>query len=120
MALFEVASGDSWETVMYAMADIPAKIDEAPYRDDGPMSNCMWAFFCVIFVFMGQLFMMQLFVSVIIDSFSVTEGSGLLTGDQCLVNDMCKYFVQLTPEGKPPGGCCPEDLPMFSCVIWFP
>ena len=51
---------------------------------------------------MGQLFMMQLFVSVIIDAFSMTEGSGLLTGDQLLVNDMTKYFKQLTPEPKPP------------------
>ena len=106
MALFEVASGDSWETVMYLMADVPTEAGQPPYRDDGPMSNCLWAFFCVIFVFMGQLFMMQLFVSVIIDSFSMTEGSGLLTGDQLLVNDMTKYFTQLTPEAKPevPGG----------------
>ena len=84
------------------MADIPKEIDQAPYRDDGPLSNCMWALFCVLFVFMGQLFMMQLFVSVIIDSFSLTEGSGLLTCDQLLVNDMQKYFKQLTPEPKPP------------------
>jgi hypothetical protein len=101
MSLFEVASGDSWETVMYLMADIPKEIDDAPYRDDGPLSNCLWALFCVLFVFMGQLFMMQLFVSVIIDSFSLTEGSGLLTGDQLLMNDFTKYFLQLAPEPKP-------------------
>ena len=106
MALFEVSSGDSWETVMYAMADVPAEQGSAPYRDDGPLSNCMWALFCVIFVFMGQLFMMQLFVSIIIDSFSLTEGSGLLTGDQLLINDMTRYFQQQKPEPKPevPGG----------------
>ena len=87
--------------VMYLMADVPTEVNDAPYRDDGPVSNCLWAFFCVVFVFMGQLFMMQLFVSVIIDSFSLTEGSGLLTDDQLLVNDMKKYFHQLTPEPKP-------------------
>ena len=102
LVLFEVSSGDSWETVMYLMADVPKELDDAPYRDDGPLSNCLWAFFCVIFVFMGQLFMLQLFVSVIIDSFSFTEGSGLLTGDQALVIDMEKYLAQLTPESKPP------------------
>ena len=102
MALFEVSSGDSWESVMYLMADVPAEAGQAPYRDDGPLSNCLWAFFAVIFVFMGQLFLMQLFVSVIIDSFSLVEGSGLLTGDQNLVNDMTKYFLQLAPEPKPP------------------
>ena len=25
MSLFEIASGDSWETVMYLMADVPAE-----------------------------------------------------------------------------------------------
>ena len=57
MTLFEVSSGDSWETVMYLMADIPSEVDQTPYRDDGPLSNCLWAFFCVAFVFSGQLFM---------------------------------------------------------------
>ena len=60
LVLFEVASGDSWETVMYLMADVPDEVGLAPYRDDGPMSNCLWAFFCVIFVFMGQLFMVRI------------------------------------------------------------
>ena len=73
MALFEVVTGDSWETIMYSMADVPAEAGGAPYRDDGPISNCLWALFCVIFVFIGQLFMAQLFVSVIIDSFELTE-----------------------------------------------
>jgi hypothetical protein len=102
MTLFEVASGDSWETVMYLMADIPAVAGEPPYRDDGPLSNCLWAFFCVGFVFIGQLFMMQLFVSVIVGCFGLTNGHGLMTSRQKIFNDMCKYFTQLSPELKPP------------------
>lgn len=86
---------------MYLMADVPNKLDEAPYRDDGPLSNCLWAFFCVIFVFVGQLFTMQLFVSVIIDSFSLAEGSGLLTAEQALMMDMRRYFKEQSPEPKP-------------------
>ena len=102
MALFEVASGDSWETVMYAMADVPSEAGDAPYRDDGPFSNCVWALFCVVFVFVGQLFMAQLFVSVMIDSFALTEGSGLLTAEQVLMSDMIQMFTQLQPEPKYP------------------
>lgn len=41
MTLFEVSSGDSWETVMYFMADIPAEINMAPKRNDGPMSSVL-------------------------------------------------------------------------------
>ena len=101
MTLFEVSSGDSWESVMYLMADINHADDQAPYRDDGPLGNCLWGFFCVAFVFVSQLFTMQLFVSVIIDSFSLAEGSGLLTKDQSLMMDMRRYFKEQTPQTKP-------------------
>ena len=102
MTLFEVASGDSWETVMYLMADVPQEAGQPPYRDDGPVSNAMWAFFCIIFVFIGQLFMMQLFVSVIVGCFGLTQGHGLMTKKQKIMQDMQKYFMQIQPELKPP------------------
>ena len=93
---------------MYMMADVAPEMDEAPYRDDG--AHSLWALFCVVFVFMGQLFIMQLFVSVIIDSFSIIEGSGLLTDQQSLVNDMTQYITQICPEPKPP---VPEGFRVF-------
>ena len=46
---------------------------------------------------------LQLFVSVIIDHFSISEGSGLLTEQQHLVNDLSKYGRNLAPEEKPAG-----------------
>jgi len=54
-----------------------------------------------VFVFVGQLFMLQLFVSVIIDSYNFTEGSGLLTGVQALYMDLLKLCNMLLPEIKP-------------------
>ena len=100
---------------MYAMADIPSEAGDAPYRDDGPFSNCLWALFCVIFVFVGQLFMAQLFVSVMIDSFALTEGSGLLTAEQVLLNDMIQMFTQLQPEPKHP---VPEGWRSYSYYLF--
>lgn len=44
---------------------------------------------------------MQPFVSVIIDSFSLAEGSGLLTAEQSLMMDMRRYFKEQTPHPKP-------------------
>jgi len=70
LVLFEIATGDSWETVLWAMMDVPATEGMQPVQD-----NSRWSgMFCIVFVFVGQLFMLQLFVSVIIDSFNFREG----------------------------------------------
>ena len=55
--------------------------------------------------------MLQLFVSVIIDSFNFAEGSGLLTGEQALYADMLKLTRMLNPDPKPTpmGGDEDED-----------
>ena len=45
---------------------------------------------------------MQLFVSVIIDAFALTEGTGWLTKEQSLMNDMRRYFKVSQPTPKPP------------------
>ena len=97
LILFEVATGDSWETVLFQMTDIPAEVGGQP----GENISRGYGFFCIVFVFVGQLFMLQLFVSVIIDSFNFAEGSGLLTGEQALYADMLKLTKMLNPEPKP-------------------
>jgi hypothetical protein len=90
------------------MTDIPAQVGEQPREN----LSRGYGFFCIIFVFVGQLFMLQLFVSVIIDSFNFAEGSGLLTGEQALYADMLKLTNMLTPEPKPTpmGGDDEEDV----------
>lgn len=97
LVLFEVATGDSWENILYCIIDSPNKIDEAPSFDN----SRGWGMYLIIFVFVGQLFMLQLFVSVIIDSFNFAEGSGLLTGGQALYTDLLKLLGMLEPEPKP-------------------
>ena len=98
--LFEVASGDDWESVMYCMADIPTAVDGSPYRNDG--FHSINALFCVVFAFIAQLFTMQLLISVVIDAFYLTEGSGLLTESQFIMNDITTYGSQLGPVEKEP------------------
>jgi hypothetical protein len=97
LLLFEVATGDSWETVLFFCTDISDKLGDQPKEDQ----NRWYGMFVIVFVFVGQLFMLQLFVSVIIDSFNFTEGSGLLTGDQALFSDMLQLNQMLQPEPKP-------------------
>ena len=109
--LFEVASGDDWESVMYCMADIPTAVDGSPYRND---DNALNALFGVVFAFIAQLFTMQLLISVVIDAFYLTEGSGLLTESQFTMNDITTYGSQLGPVEKEP---VPEGwrAPFYHC-----
>ena len=97
MLLFEISSGDSWETMLWAATNVPQKAREKPECD----MSWAWGIYIVIFVFAGQLFMVQLFVAVVIDAFCLTEGSGLLTGDQAMLSDVVKLTNMLTPEPKP-------------------
>jgi len=97
MVLFAVATGDSWENVLYCIVDAPGEAGEQPVRDQN-----RWAgMYLIFFVFVGQLFMLQLFVSVIIDSFNFAQGSGLLTKPQALYTDFLKLSEMLHPEPKP-------------------
>jgi len=96
LVLFEVATGDSWETVLDLITMTRDNDNEQPQPD----SSRIWGMYLIIFVFVGQLFMLQLFVSVIIDSFNFAEGSGLLTGEQALFSDMRKLNDMLQPEPK--------------------
>jgi len=97
LVLFEVATGDSWESVLYLIADIPAKDYEQPVLDQ----SRWYGMYLIIFVFVGQLFMLQLFVSVIIDSFNFADGCGLQTGDQEFYCNMVTLLGMLEPEPKP-------------------
>jgi len=97
LTLFEIATGDSWEDIMWPMCDMPEAAGDPPILDQ----SRAYGLFAVIFTFVGSLFMLQLFVSVIIDSFNFSEGSGLMTERQQLFSDMLKLNQMLNPEPKP-------------------
>ena len=64
MTLFEVASLELWHEVMYTSADVVG-VGFAPERN----ANQGAVFFYVIFIMFGSLFMLNLFVSVVVDNF---------------------------------------------------
>lgn len=65
MVLFEVASLDRWVPLMYFTMDITAE-DSQPAKNASSY-NCI---FLVIFVFIGAVFMLKLFVAVIVDTYN--------------------------------------------------
>lgn len=83
LSLFEVASMELWLDIMYACVDI-SDPGWAPERD----ANELAALFFVVFIVISSLFILNLFVSVVVDNFSkakeemVFDGSLFMTPGQ--------------------------------------
>jgi len=72
MALFELSTMDSWENAMFFAMDITGE-DSQPVLDSSPW----WAIYFIAFIFIGSLMMTQIFVAVIIDTYSNAQGESL-------------------------------------------
>jgi len=63
LTLFKIASLDGWTAIMYRGMDA-TQVDHQPVKNNASYN----ALFFVAFVFMGALFMFQLFISVVIST----------------------------------------------------
>ena len=81
LVLFEMSSLEDWPTVMFAVTDATAA-DTAPERDVS-LGN---ALFCLVWVFLGSSVLLNLFVGVLITTFSEVrrreEGTLLMSDEQ--------------------------------------
>eukprot|EP01062_Namystynia_karyoxenos_P077655 TRINITY_DN7862_c0_g1_i2.p1 TRINITY_DN7862_c0_g1~~TRINITY_DN7862_c0_g1_i2.p1 ORF type:complete len:1743 (+),score=545.20 TRINITY_DN7862_c0_g1_i2:113-5341(+) len=86
LALFEIASLEGWVTVMYLGVDA-VSYDEAPRKNHRPLR----ALFFVCFVVAGAFFIVNLFVSVLLDTYAaLKKQSG---GERMLLSDAQKEWV---------------------------
>lgn len=109
LTLFEVASLDMWAEVMYHCMDIKGE-GQQPETD----SSWYYAYFYLLFVVFGSLFMLQLVVSVVVRVSSTTEVSnewclqvdmydreGVVQGPQAEFSDLEKLVTFLSPIQLP-------------------
>jgi hypothetical protein len=83
LVLFEMTTFEMWPDVMYSTVDSsPDLVDVGPVRD----ANRSAVVFSIMWILVGTLFMLNLFVGVVIDEFNrvktVEHGSALLTPQQ--------------------------------------
>jgi len=97
LLLFELATLDDWEGTLFQMMDVRDTRNLQPVLDTRMYSGM----FLVLFVFCGALFMMQLFISVVIDAYCDTDGSSWLTEQQQLFCDLMQLVSMLHPIPKP-------------------
>lgn len=97
--LLEVASLELWHEVMYRALDI-SELGWAPVRDDNPLG----ALFFVAFVVLGSMFILNLFVSVVVDNFrklkqaeSGGTGSLFMTKEQAAWVEVRQVIAKMPP-----------------------
>lgn len=97
VSLFHIATLDDWGNMMY---DVIAGVD----FDHGPQEwhNTAYGLYFVAFVFVGSMFLMNMFIGLIIENFQTTkahmDGVGLLTEDQKLWVETQRMMLNFRPQ----------------------
>ena len=107
LLLYVMSTGDDWANVMFKMMDSTGQA-KAPIRNDFSWD----ALYAVVWMFVGSLFAMNLFVGVIVDNFNrikkETEGSATMTAEQKAWVKIMKAMVVQKPARAakvPENGC---------------
>eukprot|EP00759_Apiculatamorpha_spiralis_P048850 PhF_6_TR44136/c0_g1_i1/m.67462 len=99
LTLFEVASLEMWNTIMYKAID-SSDYDNGPQRDNNPLMGLYF----VVFVVIGAFFMLNLFVGVVIYNFnsvkSQMDGLYMLTQEQKLWVETQRFMLNFRPTVK--------------------
>lgn len=109
LTLLEMTTTEGWPGVMEATVDATG-IDMQPKRDQAPE----WAFFSIGFIVIGAFFMLNLFVGVVVETYSrisaESSGSALLTPAQRQWVKIQEVMMKTRPHRRPkrprgPRGC---------------
>eukprot|EP00736_Rhodelphis_marinus_P006678 Rmarinus@m.195 len=99
LTLFEVATLEGWLAVMWACVDA-TEIDKAPQKNYARV----YIFYFIIFIIFGSFFLLNLFVGVVIDTFTKLkkqyEGSAFLSEEQRKWVETQRMVLKQAPKRK--------------------
>ena len=104
--LFEVTSMNSWSVVMYNSVDIVGE-DMQPFPGHSPVNSLYF----IAFVFLSSMFVLQMFVAVIVDSFYHVHGFFDRTDEQSQMRNLTLLLEMMKPREVPDP---PEITPEMS------
>lgn len=107
LILFEIVSMEGWIDVMWSAMSITG-LDQAPQPEATPIN----AIYFVVYNLSGAVFVLTLFISVIIENFTIRSGQALLTTEQKQWIDLRKWLQQIRPSKRP------IDVPMGGLRRW--
>ena len=96
LTLLEVSSCDGWSGVMYNAVNMVGK-------DDQPVigSSEIHAYYFIAFIFLSSMFVFQMFVAVVCDSFFHAHGFFDRSNEQSQLRNLLRLLEMLIPEEAP-------------------
>ncbi|KAG0344565.1 calcium channel protein [Podila humilis] len=100
LTLFEMASQEGWIAVLQSGRAVPYKLGEQPFiRPDEP--NRFNSFYFLLFMLIGSIVFVQIFIGVILETFKTWNGISLLTVEQRRWNDLRRQLRLIKPTATP-------------------
>ncbi|KAF9327881.1 calcium channel protein [Podila minutissima] len=100
LTLFEMASQEGWISVLESGRAVPNHLGEQPFiRPDEP--NRFNSFYFLVFMLIGSIMFVQIFIGVILETFKTWNGISLLTVEQRRWIDLRRQLRLIKPTATP-------------------
>jgi hypothetical protein len=100
LTLFEMASQEGWVIVMQSGRAVPSRLGEQPFiQHDEP--NRFNTFYFLVFMLVGSIVFVQIFIGVILETFKTWNGISLLTLEQRRWLDLRRQLRLIKPTATP-------------------
>ncbi|KAG0026013.1 calcium channel protein [Podila clonocystis] len=100
LTLFEMASQEGWISVLESGRAVPDHLGEQPFiRADEP--NRFNSFYFLVFMLIGSIVFVQIFIGVILETFKTWNGISLLTVEQRRWIDLRRQLRLIKPTATP-------------------
>ncbi|KAF9193354.1 calcium channel protein [Haplosporangium sp. Z 767] len=100
LTLFEMASQEGWILVMQSGRAIPNRLGDQPFiQPDEP--NRFNSFYFLLFMLIGSIVFVQIFIGVILETFKTWNGISLLTIEQRRWIDLRRQLRMIKPTATP-------------------
>lgn len=100
LTLFEMASQEGWVVVMQSGRAVPDHLGEQPFiQPDEP--NRFNSFYFLVFMLVGSIVFVQIFIGVILETFKTWNGISLLTLEQRRWLDLRRQLRLIKPTAIP-------------------
>ncbi|KAF9115096.1 calcium channel protein [Mortierella sp. AM989] len=100
LTLFEMASQEGWVMIMQSGRAVPNHLGEQPYiQPEEP--NRFNSFYFLVFMLIGSIVFVQIFIGVILEAFNTWNGMALLTVEQRRWLDLRRQLRTIKPTATP-------------------
>ncbi|KAH8553006.1 Ion transport protein-domain-containing protein [Umbelopsis sp. PMI_123] len=95
--LIQIASGEGWISSLFSAMSVPPELGVQP-QFDWYYEKIWYSLYYIAFMFLGSIFILQLFIGVILENFKQRSGISSLTSAQRQFNDIQRRLGYIKPS----------------------